>query len=47
MSAEADAAGEWYYGTVSLEDVASYLDSAKGAGIITVAPPKPAVKGTK
>jgi hypothetical protein len=36
VSAEADAAGEWYYGTVSLEDVASYLDSAKGAGIVTV-----------
>jgi hypothetical protein len=47
VSAEADAAGDWYYGTVSLEDVANYLDSAKGAGIITVAPPKATAKGTK
>ena len=47
VSAEADAAGDWYYGTVSLEDVANYLDSAKAAGIITVAPPKATAKGTK
>lgn len=43
VSAEAGAAGDWYYGTVSLEDVAAYLDSARTAGIITVGAPK----GTK
>ena len=47
VAAEADAAGQWYYGTVSPEDVAAYLDSAKGAGIITVSAPKTAPKGTK
>jgi Zn-dependent M28 family amino/carboxypeptidase len=36
VAAEADAGGEWYYGTVSLEDVVSYLESAKAAGIIAV-----------
>jgi hypothetical protein len=39
VAAEADAAGDWYYGTVSLDDVVSYLDSAKAAGIITVGAP--------
>jgi hypothetical protein len=34
--AEADAAGEWYYGAVTLEDVASYLDSAERAGMLIV-----------
>ncbi|MGE5814063.1 MAG: M28 family peptidase [Acidobacteriota bacterium] len=47
VSAEADAAGDWYYGTVSPEDVASYLDSAKAAGIITVGAPKATAKGTR
>ena len=37
VSAEADAAGAWYYGTVTLPDVAAYLDSAVAAGIVTVA----------
>lgn len=47
VSAEADAAGDWYYGTVTLEDVASYLDSAKAAGIVTVKTvPLPARKTT-
>lgn len=36
VSAEADAAGAWYYGTVSLDDVASYLDSAEKAGLVVV-----------
>jgi hypothetical protein len=36
VSAQADAAGAWYYGTVSLQDVADYLESAKTAGIVTV-----------
>ena len=35
-AAEADAAGAWYYGEVTLEDVASYLDSAERAGMLTV-----------
>lgn len=38
VSAEADAAGEWYYGTVTIEDVTAYLDSAVKAGIATVTP---------
>jgi hypothetical protein len=46
VSAEADSAGDWYFGTVSLEDVAAYLDSARAAGIITVVPKAPA-KGTR
>jgi hypothetical protein len=36
VSAQADAAGEWYYGVVMLDDVAAYLDSAEKAGILTV-----------
>lgn len=36
VSAEADSAGAWYYGSVTLEDVAAYLDSAEKAGMITV-----------
>jgi Zn-dependent M28 family amino/carboxypeptidase len=47
VAAEADAAGEWYYGTVAPEDIVSYLDSAKAAGIITVGAPKATAKGTK
>jgi hypothetical protein len=47
VSAEADAAGEWYYGTVSADDIVSYLESAKAAGIITVSVPKAPAKGTK
>lgn len=34
VSAEADAAGEWYYGSVTLDDVARYVDSAEKAGIV-------------
>jgi Peptidase family M28 len=36
VAAEADAAGEWYYGTVSLGDVGQYLDSAVAVGFLTV-----------
>ena len=36
VSAEADAAGSWYYGVVTVEDVTAYLDSAVKAGIVTV-----------
>jgi hypothetical protein len=35
VAAEADAAGEWYYGSVSFADVAQYLDSAVKAGVLT------------
>jgi len=35
VAAEADAAGEWYYGRVSIDDVASYLDAAAKAGLVT------------
>jgi hypothetical protein len=34
--AEADAAGEWYYGAVTLEAVEQYLDSARAAGVLTL-----------
>ena len=34
--AEAVAAGSWYYGTVSLEDVVRLLDAAVGAGAVTL-----------
>ncbi|MCA1561267.1 MAG: hypothetical protein LC804_13735, partial [Acidobacteria bacterium] len=36
VAAEADAAGEWYYGSVTLDDVASYLSSAEKAGLTTM-----------
>jgi hypothetical protein len=42
VAAEAAAAGEWYYGTVSLEDIAGYLDSAEKAGMLTVKRSEPA-----
>lgn len=42
VAAEADAAGAWYYGSVTPADVASYLDSAVAAGIVTAAE-RPAV----
>lgn len=34
--AEADAAGEWYYGTVTLEAIEQYLESARAAGVLTL-----------
>jgi hypothetical protein len=34
VAAEADAAGEWYYGRVSLDDIASYLDAVEKAGLV-------------
>jgi hypothetical protein len=46
VSAEADAGGDWYYGTVTLDDVASYLDSAKAAGIVTVKSVTPPARRT-
>ena len=36
VATEAEVAGEWYYGTVTLEDVAAYLDFAAEAGMTTV-----------
>jgi len=35
VAAEADHAGEWYYGTVTFEDVAAVLDSAVEVGVLT------------
>jgi hypothetical protein len=32
VSAEAGAAGEWYYGAVTLDDIVSPLESAESAG---------------
>lgn len=34
VAAEADAAGDWYYGRVSIDDVAGYIDSAVQVGIL-------------
>jgi Zn-dependent M28 family amino/carboxypeptidase len=34
VAAEADAAGTWYYGRVSIDDVASYIDSAVQVGLV-------------
>jgi len=36
VAAQADSAGEWYYGRVTPEDVSALLDSAVEAGIIQV-----------
>lgn len=36
VAAEAAAGGDWYYGTVKMEDIARYLDSAQKAGMIRV-----------
>jgi hypothetical protein len=37
--AEAQAAGEWYYGVVTLEDVTRLLDESVKAGALTLVPP--------
>jgi Zn-dependent M28 family amino/carboxypeptidase len=39
VAAEADLAGDWYYGQVTREDISRYLDSAASAGILTMKPP--------
>jgi hypothetical protein len=44
VAAEADTAGTWYYGAVTLGDVTSYLDSAADAGAVTMRK-KPAAAG--
>jgi Zn-dependent M28 family amino/carboxypeptidase len=47
VAAEADAAGSWYYGTVTSEDVTSYLESAADAGIVTIAAKAPVKTSAK
>lgn len=39
VAAEADAAGSWYYGEVTLDDVAAHLDSAAKNGLLTLTSP--------
>ena len=36
LAAQADAAGEWYYGTVRQEDVEKLFESAAKAGVATL-----------
>lgn len=36
VRAEAQSAGEWYYGKVTLKDVAEYLDAAVKAGVLKI-----------
>jgi hypothetical protein len=38
VAAEADLAGDWYYGQVTHDDISSYLESAASAGIVTIKP---------
>jgi hypothetical protein len=38
VATEAEIAGDWYYGTVTLDDVGAYLDSAEKAGMTTLKP---------
>jgi hypothetical protein len=38
VGAQADSAGAWYYGTVTLEDVEKLFDSAAKAGLVTLKP---------
>jgi hypothetical protein len=38
VAAEADLAGDWYYGQVTRDDISSYLESAANAGILTMTP---------
>lgn len=46
VAAEADLAGDWYYGQVTREDISSYLESAVNAGILTIRPAQTASKKT-
>lgn len=39
VRAEAQLAGDWYYGNVTLKDVADYLDAAVKAGVLKVKAP--------
>jgi hypothetical protein len=39
VAAESDAAGSWYYGEVTLDDIAAYLDSAAKNGLLTLNSP--------
>jgi hypothetical protein len=38
VAAEADLAGDWYYGQVTRDDISSYIESAASAGILTMNP---------
>ena len=38
VAAEADLAGDWYYGQVTRDDISSYIESAASAGILTMKP---------
>jgi Peptidase family M28 len=38
VAAEADLAGDWYYGRVAHDDISSYIESAASAGIVTMKP---------
>jgi Peptidase family M28 len=38
VAAEADLAGDWYYGQVARDDISSYIESAASAGILTMKP---------
>jgi len=44
VAAEADLAGDWYYGQVTRDDISSYLESAASAGILTMTPASTASK---
>jgi len=44
VATEAEIAGDWYYGTVTLDDVVAYLDSAEKVGMTKV---KTGVKSTQ
>jgi hypothetical protein len=39
VGAEADSAGDWYYGTVEAADVVKLFESAAKAGLVTLREP--------
>jgi hypothetical protein len=46
VAAEADLAGDWYYGQVTRDDISSYIESALSAGILTTKPASSAPQKT-
>ena len=46
VAAEADLAGDWYYGQVTRDDISSYIESAASAGILTMNPSSSAPQKT-
>jgi Peptidase family M28 len=46
VAAEADLAGDWYYGQVTRDDISSYIESAASAGILTMNPASSAPQKT-